>query len=786
MKAVIDTVFKRSRTTIMILVLILIAGTISYIDIPKEAAPDINIPIIYVTVSHRGISPEDAERLLVQPLEQELRSVEGVKEMRSTAFEGGANVLLEFDAGFDADQALLDVREQVDIAKPELPKDSDEPTVNEINFSQFPMFIIALSGAVPERALLRTAHKLKDEIEGIPAVLEVDIGGDRDEQVEIIIDPSLVQSYGLSSFELVNFFTNSNKLVAAGIIDNGKGRFSIKVPGLIETVQEVMDFPVKIDGDAVVRLKDIATGRRAFEDAKEYTRSNGKSAVTLEISKRTGTNIIETARKIREVVERESKDWSKSIEYKYTLDKSDEIDEMLNDLQNSVIMAILLVMVVIVAALGIRTGALVGIAIPGSFLMSILALSIMGFTINMVVLFGLIVSVGMLVDGAIVITEYADRKLVEGKPKYVAYGLAAKRMAMPVIASTATTLAAFIPLAFWTGVVGEFMKYLPITIITTLISSLFMGLIFVPTLGSIFGKAGIADKKTMKAIAASEHGDLSELTGFTGKYVKLLQTALSMPVKIILASIFMLFAAQIVYWTFGNGIEFFPNIEPKNIRINVHAQGNLSIDEKDNLIKEVEKLIIGIPDIDSVYARTGHKPKSGSEDVIGVIKIRYKDWNERRKSSEIINEIREKAKVLAGVYIDFHEEQKGPRQGKSIEIEVSSRNPELLEKSIEHIKKGFNEIKGLVDIEDSRSLPGIQWEVKIDRAQAAKSGVFVSAVGDMIQLITKGLKFSDYRPENSDDEIDIVARYPEKYRTIDEINRVHVSTAAGSARFTIC
>ncbi|MCK5295327.1 MAG: efflux RND transporter permease subunit, partial [Alphaproteobacteria bacterium] len=269
MKAVIDTVFKRSRTTIMILVLILIAGTISYIDIPKEAAPDINIPIIYVTVSHRGISPEDAERLLVQPLEQELRSVEGVKEMRSTAFEGGANVLLEFDAGFDADQALLDVREQVDIAKPELPKDSDEPTVNEINFSQFPMFIIALSGAVPERALLRTAHKLKDEIEGIPAVLEVDIGGDRDEQVEIIIDPSLVQSYGLSSFELVNFFTNSNKLVAAGIIDNGKGRFSIKVPGLIETVQEVMDFPVKIDGDAVVRLKDIATGRRAFEDAKE-------------------------------------------------------------------------------------------------------------------------------------------------------------------------------------------------------------------------------------------------------------------------------------------------------------------------------------------------------------------------------------------------------------------------------------------------------------------------------------------------------------------------------------
>ena len=424
---------------------------------------------------------------------------------------------------------MSDIRAKVDIAKADLPNETDEPSIHEVNVSLFPVLVVTLSGAVPERTLLKIARELKDEIEAISAVLEVNIGGNREEQIEIMIDPTRVESYNLVAQDITRFMTRSNKLVAARTIDTGKGRFPIKVPGVIETVRDIMDLPVKAAGDGVIRLADIASIRKGFKDQTSVARVNGQPVIALEVSKRTGENIIETIDRIRAVVEAERAYWQDSVAASYSQDQSDEIRAMLSDLQNNVIAAVALVMVVVVAALGTRSGLLVGVAIPGSFLMGILAPAAMGQSMNLVVQFSLILATGMLIDGAIIVVEYADRKMAEGASRRTAYMQASQRMAWPVISSTATTLAAFLPMVFWTGVVGKFMKYLPITLMMTLSASLLMALIFVPTLGALVGKPGSADPKVLTSLSLSEGGDLNALTGWTGAYVRLLDRTLNRP-----------------------------------------------------------------------------------------------------------------------------------------------------------------------------------------------------------------------------------------------------------------
>ncbi|MFO7483094.1 efflux RND transporter permease subunit [Oceanibaculum nanhaiense] len=568
----IDAAIARARTTIAVLVLILIAGTVAYIDIPKESDPDINIPTIYVSLVHEGISPEDSERLLLRPMEQELKSIEGVKEMRSTAYEGGGFVLLEFDAGFNADKALDDVREKVDIAKSELPTETEEPSITEVNFSLFPVLVVTLSGPVPERTLVRLARELRDEIEGIPSVLNVDIAGDREELVEILIDPLKLESYGLRSDDILTFIDRSNRLIAAGALDTGSGRFPVKVPGLFETADDILDMPLKTEGDAVVRVRDVAEVRRTFKDRESVARLDGEPAVGLQVTKRTGENIIETIEAVRALSERQKQFWPETVKVTYSQDRSKDIRTMLSDLQNNVISAVLLVMIVIVGALGLRSAGLVGIAIPGSFLLAILVIFTMGITINIVVLFALILAVGMLVDGAIVLTEFADRKMAEGQSPKRAYARAAKRMAWPIIASTATTLAAFLPLLFWPGVVGEFMKFLPITLIATLSASLLMALIFVPTLGAFIGKpGGTLDPEKARALSAeatdddndTDNLDLRQVKGPTGLYIRTLDRALKHPGKVVLAALATLVFVQWYYATHGHGVEFFPEVEPE-------------------------------------------------------------------------------------------------------------------------------------------------------------------------------------------------------------------------------
>ncbi len=788
MNAIIDAAISHARTVLTSLFLILVTGTLAYITIPKEAEPDVNIPIVYVNVSHEGISPEDAERLLIKPIEQELQSIEGIKEMRATTFLGGGNVVLEFDAGFDVDIAMTDVREKVDLAKPELPDETDEPTVHEINLSLFPVLVVSLSGTVPERTLLRLAQDLQDKVEGISSVLKAEIAGDREELVELVVDPLALESYNLDARDIIEAVGKSNRVVAAGSVDTGQGRFPIKLAGLFETANDILNMPVKTQGDAVVRFREIGTLRRTFKDSDGFARINGNPAIALEVSKRTGENIIETTERVRTLVEQERQQWPQEVAVTYSQDKSSNIRTMLLDLQNNVTSAILLVMIVVVAALGLRTAGLVGIAIPGSFLTGILVLATLGFTVNMVVLFSLILAVGMLVDGAIVVTEYADRKMSEGLHRREAYGLAAKRMAWPIIAATATTLAAFLPLMFWPGVVGEFMKFLPITLVATLSASLLMALIFVPTLGSLVGKpGGSADPDTMKAVAAGEDHDLNEVKGFTGFYLKVLGGALRHPGKIILLSVLVLIGVQYAYSQYGRGVIFFPDVEPESALLQVHGRGNLSINERDVLLRQVEAEILDMQrergEFHAIYATSmaisGTQNDDEPEDLIGTIQLEFTDWFLRRPAAEILAELRQRSRPLAGIHVEPRQQEAGPPVGKPVQVQIASADPSLIEPMAQRVRGALDEIGGFVDIEDGSPVPGIEWELSVDRAQAAKFDADITLIGSYIRMITNGMKLGEFRPDDSSDEIDIVVRLPAQFRSVEHLDRIRIQTRAG-------
>ncbi|MDA0998411.1 MAG: efflux RND transporter permease subunit, partial [Proteobacteria bacterium] len=785
MNVLIDSAIGHARTVLGSLVLLLIAGIYAFGDIAKEAEPSVNIPIIYVKMSHEGISPEDAERLLVRPMEKELRVIEGVKEMRGKAFEGGANVTLEFEAGFDVKKALTDTREKVDLAKPKLPAETDEPEVHEVNFSLFPVLVVTLAGDMPERTLLKLARDIKDEIEGISQVLKVEIAGDREELVEVVIDPVAIESYGLSPINTVDAVAGSNLLVAAGAQDTGQGRYAVKVPGLFETVDDIRTMPVKTDGDSVVTLGQVAEIRRGYKDPQTFARVGGKPAVALEISKRTGQNLIETVAAVRAAVEETRSQWPsplrQAIDIQYLQDKSTNIRDMLTDLQNNILSAVLLVMVVVVAALGLRSAGLVGIAIPGSFLTAILVIYSFGMTMNIVVLFSLILAVGMLVDGAIVVTEYADRKIAEGEVPVSAYALAAKRMAWPIISSTATTLAAFLPLVFWPGVVGQFMKYLPITLLITLSASLFMALICVPTLGAQVGKAGAADPGLMRDLAGGVRLDTATLTGFTGRYIRFLERAIRHPGKIVLGAVLLLIGVQTVYAHYGKGVEFFPDVEPEFAKLQVRARGNLSVWEQARLLAEVEAKVLNVGGVRSVYTRVGKEPQSEeAEDIIGTIKLEFEEWNKRRKAAAILDEIKGRTETIAGILVDRRKEESGPPVGKPVQVLLSSRHPELLTPATARLRDFFDSVSGLTNIEDSRPLPGIDFEIGVDRPQAAKFQANVQLVGRAVQLATNGIKLGEYRPDDSEDEIDVRARYPERFRTLSQLSQIRVDSGSGS------
>ena len=766
----VNKLLNHTRSLMMLFILLIVAGAYSYVSIPKESNPDVEIAIIWVSLSHNGISPEDAERMLVRPMEKELKSISGIKEMTSSAYEGGGYVQLEFNPGFDGSKALADVRDKVSIAKSKLPSESEEPIVNEVTMADEESVLnITLYGDVSERGLVEIARSLQDELESLPEVLEVDIAGDREDMVEIIIDPLVMEAYKLDQAEIYNIVSNNNKLVAAGTLDNGVGRFAVKVPSVFENVDDILKLPLKVVDGQLIRFIDVAEIRRSYKDPESFARLDGKPAVVLEIKKRSGENIIYTVEKSIAILENSKTIWPASVKVALNGDRAEDVKTMLNDLQNNVLSAVLLVFIVVVAALGLRSAVLVGISIPGAFLTGILVLSSFGFTVNVVVLFGLIMAVGMLVDGAIVVVEYADRKMNEGVAKKEAYISASKKMALPIIASTATTLAAFAPLMFWPGMMGQFMRYLPITLIFVLSASLLMALIFVPSIGTLIGKTRVLSKEQIDQVRVSEQGDLTKLSGFTGFYVRVLDRVVMHPIKVLLSMIIISISVFYLYGKSGLGVEFFPDIEPDSANVIVRSHGDLSIWEKDAVMKSVESKIIGTEGVETVYSRTG------GDDRVGRIKLNFLEWDEREKATVILERVEKSLADIPGVEIEVRKSQNGPTSGKDIKIEVSSKYPALLDSTIYKLRQLMESDGRLISIEDNATRDGIEWRLNIDRAEAIKFGADASLVGNTVSMITNGIKIGEFRPDDVEDELDIRVRYPVEYRNLNQLDAIRVN-----------
>lgn len=766
MRALIAAAMDRSRTTLLLFLFLLLGGMAAYQVIPKESNPDVTIPMIYVAMTLDGISPEDAERLLVRPMEQELRALEGIKEMRGTAAEGHASVMLEFDAGFDPDKALQDVREKVDTARSKLPQEADEPRVHEINVSLFPVLSVGLSGPLSERELITIARRLQDAIEAIPEVLEVEIGGDREDLLEIVVDPQVLESYGIDFDQLAALVTRNNQLVAAGSLDTGNGRMALKVPGVIETIEDVMSMPIKVEGDTVVTFGDVAMLQRTFKDPSGFARINGEPALVLEVSKRSGANIIETIAQVRALIDEARPRMPEALEVRYIMDQSEEVQDILSDLLNNVLTAIVLVLIVVIAAMGPRSALLVGLTIPGAFLTGILVIWGMGFTLNIVVLFSLILVAGMLVDGAIVVSELADRNLSDGQPVKTAWVEAASRMAWPVIASTATTLAVFVPLLFWPGVVGEFMKFLPMTVLICLIASLAMALVFLPVMGGVSG-------------GKRSHQNATE-GRFMGIYRRTLGALLRRPGWTLLGALAVIIVIYAAYGRFNYGVEFFPSVEPDSAQVQVRARGDLSIWERDAIVREVEGRLQNMPEVKALYARsmltTGNQM---APDVIGVLQFQFNDWFTRRTATEILDDFRERTSDIAGIELEFRKQEGGPAEGKPVELLVSSMDSSQLNGFVDEIESRMRTLGGFVDIEDDRSLPGIEWRLEVDREAAARFGTDVLSIGSAVRLVTNGLVLATYRPEDVRDEVDIAVRVPNNWRELEHLQRQTINTPRG-------
>ena len=784
----IEKLLSQRKLILTFLFFFITFGMYKYISLPKESDPDISLPVIYISLSNKGISPKDSERLLIKPFERELKNIEGVKKISSTAYLGGGNIVLEFDAGFNSDKALSDTRVKIDLTKNKLPDETEEPKATEVNLSRFPVLAVAISGNLEDRVIQKYSKYLKRKIESFSEVLEVTTLGESEREVKIIVNPDIVRNYGLTDKDVLASIAKSNLMIPAGTLSNEKGSFNLKIPSLIENREDLLNIPIKSTTDAVVTLEDVAEIRDSFKDKLGFARNNGQNAIILEISKRTGENIIETINKIKDLIKNEKEVLPKALNIGIFQDESEKIKTQIKDLENNVILATLIVLVIIILFMGWKSAFLVSVSIPSSFLLSMIILSFFNVTINVVVLFALILSVGILIDGAIIVVEYANRRASEGIDKKKVFVLSAKKMFIPVLASTLTTLAAFFPLIFWPGVAGEFMFFLPVTLLAVLSSSLLMALIFIPTIGGIFGFDKSLNQQNLKNLTLLESGDLNQIKGLQSKYIKIMRYSLDNPKKLITLTLVFLVFTQFLYMRYGKGVEYFPPIEPDYAEIVVHARGNYSPIEKDEILKKVENTIIENQYIRNLYSRSGTikgQKRSESEDIIGSIKIELINWKNRPKANQILNDLKIQTKNFPGIYIEFIEKKDGPPKDRDVEIKIVNAKLKNLNSDSQNLLNFLKTNSWIKNIDSDINNPGIEWELIIDREQADKHGVDIQTVGDAIQMLTHGLKVTEFMPEDSDEEIDIVVKYDKPFRTLDELDQILIEGKNGAVSLSL-
>ena len=786
MMGFIDAAISRSRTTLMMMSMVVLCGLLARAALPIANEPHIVLPYFLVGVMHEGISPEDGERLLIQPVEVELRKVEGIKEISAIANEGFVSLGVEFEPEIDLKVALLDTREAVNRAKSELPTTAEEPFVEQLNVDDFPLLQInLLSEGASERQMYEAILSLRDAIETVPSVLSADLRGAREEVLEVLIDPEALEAYRISSEALADTLRRNNRLIPAGSLETGGGRFAVKLPSVVETAADIMTLPVRVNGDIVVTLADIAEVRRTFKDRTSYARFNGQKAMYIEVKKRSDANVITASDAVLDIVEKMTPQLPPNIRVQPSLITSEFAEVQVTELQGNIMTALALVMVIVVAAMGFRSGVIVGLGIPVSLLFSVIIIYLLGYTFNFMVMFGMLLGLGMLIDGAIVVTEYADRRMSEGADHKAAYAEAVKRMFWPVTASTATTLAAFLPLMFWPGIPGQFMSYLPVTVFTVLSGSLLYALLFGPVLGTIFGQPTAHTTAVAKTLDQLEHGDPTRLSGFTGAYARAMTHVCARPVSVLGAIALLLISIFGAYGQYGKGTIFFNDTDPQFLTVSVSGRGDFSASEVDKLVRRVEQRMFSVPGIRSMNTQTLLPGSSGGgpdavADRIGVVFIELTPESDRSQSGfDVIRIIRESTLDLPGLRVEVQPVEQGPSVGKPIQIELRSRYRALLKPAMAEIRDYLDTLPELIDIDDTRALPSIEWRMEVDRAQAAIYGADVTTSGVALQLVTSGVKVAEYRPSGADDAVDIRARYPREYRGIKAMESIQVSTSKG-------
>ena len=804
--------------------IIAIMGIVSYLNLPKEAAPEVIIPMAFVSTPYFGVSPSDIESQVTQPIEKELKGLSGVKRITSQSMEGYSAVTIEFDPGVEIDEALQKVRDRVDLAKKDLPDDAEEPRVVEINIAEFPILFVNISGKYSLVKLKEIAEDVKDQIETFPEVLEVDLSGGLEREVQVNVDLAKVKYYNISLQDVIDAARNENTTIPGGTVDVENMKFLARVPGEFNDPEEVLGVVVKTpEGGGPVYVRDVAEVDFGFKERSTYARLDGDQVITLAVKKRAGSNILNLSDKVNEKVDEllESGTLPPSTEIKITNNQSEMIRDMVSSLENNIIFGLILVVGVLLFFMGVRNATLVGIAIPLSMLLSFIILALVGTTMNMIVLFSLILALGMLVDNAIVVVENIYRYVSEeGYDKITAAKLATGEVAMPIITSTGTTLFAFMPLAFWPGIIGDFMKYLPITLIITLGSSLFVALVINPTLSSRimradgekgrklsrFGKvvmglvvllvAGIAANSNLTTLGVFVVGillfALSNKFLFTpiGKWIRdtgfpamqnvyrsMLVWMLDHRALVFIGMIGVLLATWVTFGMINSGVEFFPRVDPRQVSVTIESPVGTNLDQSNLLAKKLESRLSrvdGIEDVETSVSTVGTSSGnsmagggSGGESNVAQINLSFKKYQERNQSPfETMKDLRQvMGKTLEGADIRVAGQEMGPPTEKPVNIELKGEDFEEL---------GAEAAKILALIEDSdeaSKLDGLQSDfkegspelvVRVDRDKAGLYGLNTSLIGSTIRSAINGTEASTYR--EGDEEYDITVRLKEDQR----------------------
>ncbi|MDA8864670.1 efflux RND transporter permease subunit [Gammaproteobacteria bacterium] len=773
MTKIIDFALSKAKTTLMIAFMIIIAGSYARQEISIAASPNVQLPFISVSVYLDGASPNDTSRLIAKPLENRLMTITGVKNISSRSVLSFARIFLEFEVGYDMDKALVDIKQAVEETKYELPREAEDPQISEYSEASFPVMNISIVGKSSIRQKVFYAKDLKDKIEGIEEILEANLSGAPEEVLEGVINKSRMESYGVTLSDIYYSVANNNLIIPGGTQDTGKGSFNIEVPSVIESAQDVYSIPIKVTEDAIVTLGDIADIKRTFKDFTSYARVNGLDAVTLEVRLREGANAIDASNEIRNILEDYRNTLPENLKILISDDDTIYAVEMVKELNGNIITAVVLIMVLVIASMGFRVSMLVGLSIPFCFLFTYLTFYSLGMEINFLVMMGLLLGMGMLIDGAIVITEYADKKISEGLSRAEGYKMSSKRMFYPILASTGTTMAAFIPVMLWPGFTGQFMRYLPITVFTVLIGSLIYSLVLIPVLGTYLGQteSTLNKKETRESI-------FKKLTEFYGKRIS---KFVKNPIETCLAVLSLLLLIIMSYSYFGKGTIYFALVDPVQAEIQIKARGNYSALETKEIVELVEERFLAVEGLSSVYLRAGTEWWNSGADKIGGGFIEVAPAADRTRSGlEIMELLNKSVKDLPGIFVEITADIGGPSFDTPIELDILGNSEFAVNRAVDKVESYLrNEVTGLINITSTKPYPSVEWSVEVDKQKAAQLGVSVADVGALVQMLTNGFKVGEYRPDDSRDEVEIRARFPESDRTITGIQNLNVTTLKG-------